>query len=398
MTGVQTQGTSPVAQVQSRGKYHSCNTFAANGSATPDGKPIHGITAMVSTEAMDNVILIAFPKEGASFVSQTYAGRVNGNAALNSEGFAWTMTAILSDKPSWGLTEVYFHYLAQLAKSPADAEAYLKATPRGGVTGGFIMTDKSGNISVFESNAGHFFKRKPGDDGELGPWIVQTNHLVDPSLHAYNPPWLGVIGTYTRYDTVFQYLKEAASKSVDFGFARKLFASDDWFEAATGKWHRNEPGAPGISNTHTSVAQSIFFPADLIAYLQTGTPGGNGLPAYATGEYVKIKLANDPKKVTDQADADALAFYWDATDSFEHDLNAKAPYMTTPIVKDIREKLDQSFTAYSLGMDRAAFANLERDAQRKLDLWASALTYYAKAQLYAQMAKTTLVKAGTGTP
>ena len=397
MTGVQTQNTSAITKFESLGKYHSCNTFAANGTATPDGKPIHGITSMVSTEAMDNIILIAFPKEGASFVSQTYAGRVNGNSALNSDGFAWTMTAILSENPSWGLTEVYFHYLAQLSTSPADAETYLETTPRGGVTGGFIMTDKSGNISVFECNAGHFSKRKPGDAGEPGPWVVQTNHLVDPSLHEYNPPWLGVIGTYTRYDTVFQYLKEAPLKSIDFSFAKKLFASDDWFEASTGKWHHNEPGGKGISNSRTSVAQSIFFPADLTAYLQTGTPSGNGLPAHATGEYVKIKLAMDPKKVVDQADADALAFYWDATGSFEHDLNAKAPYLTPPVVEDVREKLDQSFTAYSLGMDRAAFANLEEDTQKKLDLWASALTYYAKAQLYAEMAKTALVKASTGT-
>jgi hypothetical protein len=111
----------------------------------------------------------------------------------------------------------------------------------------------------------------------------------------------------------------------------------------------------------TLISQGVFFPADLTAYLQTGTPSGNGLPAFATGEYVKIKLATDPKTVTYNADRDALALYWDATDSFEHDLNAKSAYLSAAIVNDIRDKLDQAFTAYSLGMERASFANLTTD-------------------------------------
>jgi hypothetical protein len=383
-----------------RDAYHSCNTFAATGAKTPDGKPIHGITSMAATEAMDSVILLAFPKEGASFVSQTYAGRVNSNYAMNSKGFTWTMTAIMSDTPAWGVPpEVYFHYLAQIATSPAEALEYLKSTPKGGVTGGFILTDASGNISVFEGIADHFHLRHPGDRGEPGgQFIVQTNHLVDPSLAAYNPPWLPVIGTYARCDTVFQTLKEAAPGTVDFTFAKNLFASDDWYEAGKAAWHRNVPGVAQISNSHISVSQGIFFPADLTAYLETGTPGGRGLPAFATGEYVKIKLATDPKKVTYQADKDALALYWDASDSFEHDLNVKAPFLTTPIVNDIRDKLDQAFAAYSLGMDRASFANLTTDAKKRIGLWADAMTYYAKAQLLAQMAKTALLKARVGAP
>ena len=108
---------------------------------------------------------------------------------------------------------------------------------------------------------------------------------------------------------------------------------------------------------------------------------------------MKIKLATDPKKVAYQADTDAIALYWDAVDSFEHDLNAKAAYLTTPVVNDIRGKLDQAFAAYSFGMDRASFANLSTDAKKGINLWAEALTYYAKAQLYAQMAKTALLKA-----
>ena len=167
--------------------------------------------------------------------------------------------------------------------------------------------------------------RRSGDQGEAGPFVVQTNHLVDPSLSAYNPKWLPVIGTYARYDTVFKYLSEAAPGSIDFAFTKNLLASDDWFEAGASTWHKNEPGKKELSNSHTSVSEAIFFPADLVAYLETGTPSGIGLPASATGEYVKIKLAADPKTVTYNADKDALALYWDAADSFRHDMNARRP-------------------------------------------------------------------------
>jgi hypothetical protein len=375
--------------------YHSCNSFAATGVLTPDGKPIHGITSMAATEAMDNIILLAFPERGASFVSQTYAGRVSSNFGMNSNGFAWTMTAIMSDAPVWGIApEVYFHYLSQLAASPDEALEYLKSTPKGGVTGGFILTDASGSVSVYEGTADHFHLSHPDERGEIGPFVVQTNHLVDPSLAAYNPKWVANSGTYGRYDTVQQFLKEAPSGTVDFKFAKSLFASCDWYDAGKAAWNRNKPGAPEISNSHTSVGQAIFLPADLIAYLQAGTPSGRGLPAFATGEYVKIKLSTDPKVVVKRADADSLALYWDACDSFERDMNVKANYLTATIASDIEGMLDQAIGAYSRGMDRASFASLSTDSKKQIGLWAEAMTYYAKAQLYAQMAKAELVKAG----
>ena len=61
------------------------------------------------------------------------------------------------------------------------------------------------------------------------------------------------------------------------------------------------------------------------------------------------------------------------------------------VAGSIREKLDQAIAAYSQGMDRASFAGLSTDKKAGIKLWAEAMTYYAKAQLYAQMAKTALV-------
>ena len=51
-------------------------------------------------------------------------------------------------------------------------------------------------------------------------------------------------------------------------------------------------------------------------------------------------------------------------------------------------------TAYSVGIDRAAYAFLEKNAKKRNALRGSAMTSLAEAQLYAQMAITTLKHAG----
>jgi predicted choloylglycine hydrolase len=392
ITGVQAEGMSSDTVGESAEDIHSCNAFAATGKATKDGKPIIAIDQMVSSLAMNTVILVAFPTDGASFVSVPYAGRVNGNSAMNSYGLAWTLTALFPAKPLWGLvTEVYFHYLAQVTKTPAEAQEYLKSTPRAGVTGGVTTSDAAGNLSVFESNSPtKFVIRKPGDEGETGPFVVMTNHLVDPSTQTYARS-----SSFFRYATTFKYVSDAAAtSSIDFSFAKNMFMSDDWYDPDAKQWHYNDPASGYIANAlGSTVNTSIYFPASLTAYFGVGTPSGIGMPAYATGEYVKIQLGKDPSAVTTAAGSGAYAFYKDARNFFEHDLNAKAPYLTTLLAQTAEDKLDEAMSAYSLGMDRAAFAYLEKDVNKQLALYSEALTYYAKAQLYSQMVKTMLLRA-----
>ncbi len=109
-------------------------------------------------------------------------------------------------------------------------------------------------------------------------------------------------------------------------------------------------------------------------------------------EYVKIKLADDANAVTAQAASDALSMYWEVADLFEYDLNDDAAYLTYGVAELIKEKLDEAFVAYSTGMDREAWADLEEKTNEQLALYGEALTYYAEAQLHAQMVKTQLNK------
>lgn len=380
-------------------KVHACSSFAATGAATRDGKPLVAISTMLSMNGIQNLILIAFPAEGSSFISIPIAGTVTFNAALNRAGFAWATTAIYSPEPIWGLaSEGYFHYLAQYCTSPDEARKYLASTPRAGVTGDFIMSDAAGNISVLESNPQDIAIRKPGDLGE-NSFLVNTNHFAGPDMQSCNHPNIAESDSFYRYATMWEYASAAAESSeIDFSFVKEMFTSDDWFDPKSKEWHYNDPGSPNGLNNFSgsrSVGQTILFPASLVAFFQLGTPSGIGLPAYATGEYIGIKLAEDPQTVMSIAGSIANSNYDAARNLFQKEINREAPYLTYSIAHSIEEKLDEALSAYERGLDREVFAYLEENRSEKLRLTGEAMTHYAKAQLYAKMVRRDLEKLRT---
>jgi hypothetical protein len=375
--------------------YHSCSAFAAMGSATANGKPVVAVTKMVPLETAQCFILIAFPDEGPSFVTVPQAGQPAANAGMNSAGFADVMTAIFGPA-AWSYPiEGYFHYLPQYCESVAEAKAYLESCPRGGVMGSVTMADAAGNITTFEGTAPEYAMRKPGDAGEPAPFLVQTNHLVNSAMQAYNPPgWLEWNrDSYIRYATFFKYASDGAAKgALDFEFLKAMYSSDDWYDPDAKAWHYNEPGSQGLNNA--GVSQAIFFPADLIAYLHIGIPSGIGFPGGATSEYVKVQLADSPSAVTTNVQNAALGFYNEARNLLEKELNNNAPYLTYSIAQSLKAQLDEAALEYDRGMDRAAFASMAESEGASVNdqvaLWSEALTHYAKTQLYAQMVTTQL--------
>lgn len=383
---------------KAEGNVHACSSFAATGAATKDGKSLVAISTMLSMNTIHNLILIAFPTEGAPFISIPIAGTVTFNAAMNSAGFAWATTAIYSPEPIWGLaSEGYFHYLAQFCKSPDEARQYLASTPRAGATGNFVMSDATGNISVLESNSQDIARREPGDLGE-NSFLVNCNHFVGSDMQSYNRPDIAESDSFYRYTTMWEYASAAAeSSNIDFSFVKEMFSSDDWYDPTPKEWHLNDPGSPNGLNNYAgsrSVAQSVFFPESLNACFQLGTPSGIGLPAYATGEYVRIKLADDPQTVMSTSGWIALSNYDVARNLFQKEINRDAPYLTYSIAQSIEEKLDEAFSAYEMGLDREVLAYLEESLSEKLCLSGEAMTHYAKAQLYAKMVQSDLTKLG----
>lgn len=375
---------------------HSCTAFAAEDEATPDGNPIIGVTKMITAEKVNSVVLVAFPDEGNSFVSNPMAGSMSENSGLNGEGFSWVFTAQWGE-PIWGVAnEVSFHYLDQYCGSPQDAVDFLESIPRAGVTGAFLLTAKDGGIQGYESLSNVSAERVPGDVGETGTFMAQTNHLVNPELQEYNGDG-AVGGSADRYATMIAYLQEAASSGgITLDTAKKAFTSDDWLSAETGLWTVNDPGSESVNDSTESLAQSVFLPEGMTAFFEVGTPNGIGMPAGATGEYVELVLGDDPLAVAADAEAKTQEYYWTARNMLVKMDNAKDPKLTVDVMEKVRADLDVAAAEFEYAMDRAAFAqqaptNGQSD-QEQMALWGEAMTHYAKSQMYAQMASTVLSK------
>lgn len=377
---------------------HSCNSFAATGSATKDGKSLIAVSRGVTLEVMHTLMLIAFPEGRPSYVVYPYAGSNSGTSGMNSAGFAWIMTAAPAIQPEWGFPGAsFFHAIAELCKSPGEAQQFLKSTPRSGTVGNFIMGDATGDIFVIEANFQHYAIRKPGDLGENG-FVVNTNHFVGPTMKPYNYPDYQKKDSFYRYATVYESVSAAAkTSSIDIDFVKKMFASDDRFDPHTHQWIYNDPGSDLGTNMLTYMSQHIYIPADLTTCFMPGTANGLGIPPYATSEYIKLKLADSPDAVTTNMAKQAWAFYRDARNLFQKQLNAKTPNLTFSVALQIEQELDKALSEYKLGMDKAAVAYLATPVDEQVARWGAALTHYSKAQLLAQMV-TTQVKSLTKTP
>ena len=134
-------------------EYHSCNAFTATGAATGDGKPVVALSKMVPMEAMPQPLIGGFSQEWTKLRDKPLCGRDGTEFRNEQQRFRLDHDRHKSEDPSWGLqSEAIFHYLTEIARSPAEAQEYLKSVPRAGVTGSFTpLGDAAGNISVFET-------------------------------------------------------------------------------------------------------------------------------------------------------------------------------------------------------------------------------------------------------
>jgi hypothetical protein len=396
----------------------SCTAFAATGTATLGGVPMVSITGGAFLEVTKYVILISFPTKGERFVALTDAGRIANNVGMNSK-FGWVMPAAVNAPwppcaSSWGVTsEVYFHYLMQYPKSPNEAVEYLDNTPKGGVTGLFLFADHSGEAFIYEGGICGSAIRKPGDLGENKDFVVSTNHYNSPQMAPYNLPAAWFPDTRVRYATAFKKLSSAQPGTVGVGFAKALWAANDWYDALTDTWHTVVPndfsdvdptnGTPYVCYVPGNLCeggeyQIIQLPAQKIAYLQLGVPQGTSIQYYwpddpkPTGEYTKWQLRESIPKVAAAASDDAREMIEAAWDAIWH----KARSLDQNERVQLRSLLNYATQAWWKGRLEEASAQHavhgHRGGNKKTEmvLWSAALTDYATAQLYSQMVTTKL--------
>jgi hypothetical protein len=379
----------------------SCTAFAAERTAAQGGKPIVSITGGAFLEVKNYVVLIAFPADGERFVTLTNAGRVSNNGGMNSR-YAWVMPASVTAPrlpcaSSWGVSsEVYFHYLLQYCKSPAEAVKYLDETPKGGVTGLFLFADKSNGVLAYEGGFCGSAVRKPGDLGERG-FIVQTNNYNSPNMSPYNLEADHFRDTYVRYATAFKKLSLAPAGTVGLDFAKALWAANDWYDASTNTWHTvpvpNDSSDLNICNVPGNLCeggeyQIIQFPTQKTAYLQLGNPQGTSIQKYwpdiprPTGEYTKWQLKDSINEVARAAYGEALAMIKEASNSFS---GVEGRESLQRLLMQAKEALHSGRRA-----EQSARLALRDKKETQIALWSRACTDYATAQLYAQMVSTEL--------
>lgn len=388
---------------------HFCNSLAATGKATPDGKPIVVGNGGSAYEAIDRVIIVAFPEKGPSYTFCGTIGKFQDQMGLNSEGFAWVFTGNYS-RPDvdWGMMpEVNMHYLSQCCKTPEEAQDWLKSIPRCGACGNFVMSDKDGNISVVESNSDHFIVRKPGDLDEPYEFMVNTNYfaakeLIDKNVELDGLDWKEWNHqAIKRYATLWEYVSEAAGKGqVDVDFVRKIFASDDWYDPDTKTWHYNDQGADqGWSNgldgfDYTEL--TVLKPDALTAYFMQGTGTGTGMPAGSTGQFVEIKLGDDPMSMTRAMQERTFNIYVEARNKLRtvinRDKGLQRDYASRTAFENL---LDEAYLEYERGMDRISFAYMNQyrkmgTSDDYLMLVGEAMSYFAKTQVYSRKLMTEL--------
>ncbi|HVN23958.1 MAG TPA: C45 family autoproteolytic acyltransferase/hydrolase [Syntrophorhabdales bacterium] len=394
----------------------SCTSFAATGNATQDHQSMVSLTTGFIEDIKSFVILIAFPDEGERFIDLTMAGRIASNTGMNDK-FAWIMTASVTDPrtpcaTNWGVTsEVYFHYMLQYAKSPADAMKYLDATPKGGVTGIFLFADKSGDVFAYECSYCGCLKRKPGDLGENKDFVATTNDYNSPAMIPYRIPADWFPDTYVRYNTIFKELSNAPRGTIGLDFAKAAWLSNKWYDAAKKQWNTVVPNdfsqldmttdpptsfvcyVPG-NNCEGGEGQVIQFPVRNTTYLQSGGPAGTSIKYYwpddpkPTGEYTKWQLKNSIDKVAGAASDDA----WEMLQAAWSAFTRKASGLNAATRKELTDLLSEATEAWWKGrMAEAAAENTSHGRDKgQVSLWSTALTDYATAQLYSQMVTTKL--------
>lgn len=377
-----------------------CTSFAVSGKNTADGKAIVAGIGGSAFEAIDRVILMAFPKEGYSYITCSTIGKNHDQLCLNTSGLGWVFTGNYSGPCDWSLMpELVFHHLCQYSSGIKDVEKYIESLPRCGAFANFTMGDSKGNISGIESNHYHFVTRKPGDLGEPAEYFVITNHFAAPGTEDWNIEINGAsykewnYPSITRFATADAFLKEyTADKKMDIEHVRMMYSSDDWFDPVSKKWVRNDPGTDAYGSNlgydgFDYTVQSAIVPEDMMIYIMQGTGSGTGMPAGSQGQFIEIKMSDSPAEIAADMEIRTFDIFRAARRELRIMINGNECLKKNYLLREKFETiLDECYIAYELGQDRRAYAFMEihdgaTDKIQTYRLLAEAMSHFAVAQV-----------------
>jgi hypothetical protein len=159
-----------------------CSVFAAWGSVTTDKKFIFGD----SKDSVFNhqVVLVAFPDNGHSYMTGVRAGELSEHFAMNNKGIFIGTGRNPAKRPmdlGYGLHKTFsIQHMLRFADNASKAKDMFLSWEFPNATN-FIFADVHGHAFVVERTAAAMPVRRPGDHGETD-FIYSTNNVMTDEM------------------------------------------------------------------------------------------------------------------------------------------------------------------------------------------------------------------------
>jgi len=252
----------------------ACSQFSAAGSATTDGKLIHGRSmdwADIRYLVEHPALIVRRPAEGVPSVVVGFPGNVSPYTGVNDAGLfvASNENDAVDDIDREGVdhTQMTYH-LVNNARTLEEAEAYLKSQNHTTCESVMVSDSASGTAASFEMTANHMGIRRMSADGVL----YMTNHFVHPDMVELHVN-MGTQSTTSRLMRLQQLLEPGGADSVHGALdpPGAVGILRDTYNPLTGVTHPPElfDGGGSLANNH-NVHVMVWVPEHRSLYVSLG--------------------------------------------------------------------------------------------------------------------------------
>jgi hypothetical protein len=163
---------------------NGCTSFAAFGSATPDGDLIMGRNTDYAGSGLwdrNQTVMFYEPADGYRFANVSSAGLLKCNSCMNEKGVCLGAHFLfLNDTRADGVSFTFLELeIMKRAATVDEAIAIVKQNPRAGAFAFLIADGESNQAAVLEASAGNVGVRRT-DDGVIWETNMATTAEIEP--------------------------------------------------------------------------------------------------------------------------------------------------------------------------------------------------------------------------
>ncbi len=383
----------------------SCSVCSAWGSATKDGRLIGLDTVDGGGESFRAVIIVAYPDEGHDYMCGAVAGEIGEHFYMNNTGFfignsggGASPRAVDSD---YGLCWANaLPHIVRFAGDAVEARDIMLSFPIN-FPENFHFVDQQGNAFVVEKTAAIQAVRSSGDFGEEDFLFSTNTYLHEDMAVTKFGEFVKEHGGYDAYSSprnmLFWDMLHNYHGQVDVEFMKMIlrFPGDPPPNPPPGGWDakicRPTNGWVSVVVPHDGdegFANICTGPAGRVIHSSMASGGGRMRTNYqyieGTHTFYRLRLAADPKAVTDQAREDAAGDIATAYTELMH-LNFRDTGYAA--LNDLYSRANAEYYRGNTASDRALLAG----GNEALKHFAAAATWYTRSQAHARQVYEALV-------